>query len=129
MVLLGLSPQKEGLISSEGTLCSSLVLLCFTTQKEGLPSKRLVKNRQGPAGSTHFLQLLDAGCVHYDLAGCTFTPGERFLLENEKRGGNMHVKSSIQRLASSASHHTSFIYFRVQNKSCRKVRHNVDFLK
>ena len=41
----------------------------------------------------------------------------------------MHVNSSVQRLASSASHHTSFIYFRMQKKSHRKVRHNLDSLQ
>ena len=40
----------------------------------------------------------------------------------------MHVNSRIQRPASSASHHTS-IYFRMQNKSHRKVRHNLDSLQ
>jgi len=45
------------------------------------------RHREGLTGSTHFLQLFDARCMHYDLAGCTLTPGERFLLEDEKRGG------------------------------------------
>lgn len=50
--------------------------------------------------------------MHYNLARCTLTPGQRFLLENEKRK-NVHVNSNVQRLASSAS----FIYFSVHSKS------------
>ena len=65
------------------------IFLCFTTQEEGLPRKKgcysFVSHREGLVGSTHLLQLFDAGCMHYDLAGCTLTPGERFLLEDEKR--------------------------------------------
>jgi len=44
-------------------------------------------HREGLTGFTHFLQLFYAGCMHYDLACCTLTPGERFLLEDEKMGG------------------------------------------
>lgn len=41
----------------------------------------------------------------------------------------MHVNSSVQRPAGSASRHISFIYFRMQNKSYRKVRHHLDSLQ
>lgn len=37
----------------------------------------------------------------------------------------MHMNSSVQRLASSASPRTSFTFFRMQNKSYRKVIHRL----
>lgn len=49
--------------------------------------RALQATERGLTGFTHFLQLFYAGCMHYDLAGCTLTPGERFLLEDEKKGG------------------------------------------
>lgn len=49
--------------------------------------KDALQAREGLTGFTHFLQLFNAGCMHYNLAGCTLTPGERFLLEEEKREG------------------------------------------
>jgi len=36
----------------------------------------------------------------------------------------MHMNSNAQRLASSASPHTSFTFFRMQNKSYGKVIHS-----
>lgn len=49
--------------------------------------------------------------------------------KKKKDEKTMHVNSSVQRPASSATHHTSFIYFRMQSKTHRKVRHNLDSLQ
>lgn len=71
------------------THCSSPYLLVFHCPRKGCYS--FASCREGLTSSTHFLQLFDAGCMHYDLAGCTLAPGERFLLKGKKRGGKKHM--------------------------------------
>lgn len=68
--------------------CGSSILLCFSPRK-GCYS--FASCREGLTGSTHFLQLFDAGCMHYNLAGCTLAPGERFLLKGKKRGEKIYM--------------------------------------
>lgn len=71
-----------------------------------------------------------AQCRVYALQSCrlhTYAWKEVFAGGKEKRRKNIHVNSNVQMPASSASRHTSFVYLRMQNKSCS--RHKPDSLQ